>query len=150
MTRLATTVRASLAPLAVLGAVLAASGCGKSSGTVSGRITYKGTALNSGTVTFVGAKGAGSSTIDQNGNYSITKAPLGKVTITVQVPTNVTLGGPEGATMNPGAMGAPAGAGAPKQTAPPVEVPAEYARAETSKLTYEVTTGEQKHDIPID
>jgi len=78
-----------LGALVVFGVTLALSGCGKSTGSVSGKVTYKGEPLPSGTVTFVTDAGVVSSPIAVDGTYSIPKAPLGTVAITVTTPAVV-------------------------------------------------------------
>src|SRR5262249_35627477 len=85
-----------LVSLAAFTAVLFVGGCSKPQ-TVTGKVTYKGTPLNSGTVMFVGQKSY-SSPIGSDGGYTI-KAPAGKYTITVSTPTAGSTTVPAGAGM---------------------------------------------------
>src|SRR5256885_16873266 len=67
-----------------LASVLAASGCG-GTGTITGKVSYKGTPLKGGTVYFISAGGfVGQSPIEEDGTYTIPKMPPGEVTITVE------------------------------------------------------------------
>jgi hypothetical protein len=72
---------------------LALAGCTSSkgaSGKVSGRVKYFDKYLTCGTVAFTSADGrVGTANIDADGNYEMAKAPVGEVTVTVQVPQSV-------------------------------------------------------------
>lgn len=113
--------------------VLGVGGCGggDEGNSVSGTVKLGGQALTGGTVTFIGQEGDKTpmtSIIQGNGYYSIPRAPLGKVKITVH--------------------GTGASSGGSTKT-PPVVLPAKYAKADTSDLTYTVTKGTQRHDIEL-
>jgi hypothetical protein len=74
------------APAAVLGLLLAATGCG-GYGTVSGKVTFNGQPVKGGYVTFVAESGGGSASgpIDpKDGSFSIEKVPTGTVKVGVQ------------------------------------------------------------------
>src|SRR4051794_22586118 len=63
---------------------LGLSGCG-ASGSVSGKVSYKGTMLKGGTVTFHSPMGKASAVaqIGEDGSYTIEKVPAGDVKICV-------------------------------------------------------------------
>lgn len=128
-------------------ALLTLTGCGSSSA-VSGKVTYKDKPLVGGTVTFYTADNkTRSSVIGEDGSYSITKLPPGKVRIAVSPPVTASAM-PRGMKMDPGKMGAPTGPAAPTTTkAPPF--PEQYKDPDKSGLTYDVTKGQQQHDIPL-
>jgi hypothetical protein len=64
---------------------LGLAGCGSSKGTVSGKVYYKDAPLKGGTVTVVGAdKQSYLAEIQEDGNYSVEKIPVGEVSITVE------------------------------------------------------------------
>ncbi len=122
--------------------LLAATGCGKPTGNISGKVTYQGKALTGGYVNYSGegdASAVKTSVIQEDGSYSVTGMPVGPAKISVQgIP------GPQG----PGSQSGPGG------TAPPggrkiVYVPPQYSTTEKSGLTYDVVSGSQTHDIPL-
>jgi len=126
-------------------ALTVVAGCGGQKPKVTGKVSYKGTPLVNGTVTFhpkAGDRAAGA-TIQADGTYRIDDAPLGDVTITV-------------ATVRPAATPAmpPGTPGADRMGPPPsagkyVAIPPTYKDPAASGLTYTVTPGEQKHDIDL-
>ena len=65
--------------------VVCVAGCvspAKEGTTVTGKVSYKGKALNAGTVTFFGeGNKVASGPIDESGNYKIDAAPMGPVKI---------------------------------------------------------------------
>jgi hypothetical protein len=106
-------------------------GCGKP--VARGKVSYKGQALNSGSVTFVGADGKEkSSAINPDGTYSIIEPPKGEVKVGVSVSTAS------------GSISAPP-PGAPR----PVIIPATYADPKTSGITKTVGKGSQTIDIDL-
>jgi hypothetical protein len=120
-----------------------ASGCSKPVGNVSGKVTLQGKALPGGYVNF-SCEGdtptVKTSVIQEDGSYAITGMPVGTAKIAVQGVL-----GPQG----PGSK-----TGGPGGTAPPggrktVFVPPQYGNADKSKLTYDVTSGAQTHDIVL-
>jgi hypothetical protein len=137
-----------------------APGCGpdiKARGVVRGKVTANKTPLNSGTVTFHGANNTiGTSNIDLEGNYEITDAPVGDVTITVFVPAPPP--GPKGMTkkwdkiMGPGSKdptGETPGMMIGKFADNPVRIDDKYSQPETSGLKFTVQKGEQVHNIEL-
>jgi hypothetical protein len=115
-------VGASLVPLLLL-----ASGCGKSTGNVSGKVSYKGAPVKAGNVALINAAGksVASTEINEDGTYSIQKVEAGDYKVCVDTsrfapPSAMETG------MAPGAKGAPSvpkGKGAPP---PGAEMPEGY------------------------
>jgi len=138
-------IRAAL--LLILAAV---AGCGKGTATVTGKVTYQGQAITSGTVVFYGENGkVDSGILDANGNYTLTRAPVGTVKVAVMVPKIASKGAGGGPPPGP-----PAGKGklktAPVDPSRPVPAPVEksaiperYTDAEKSGLVYTVNPGSQ-------
>jgi hypothetical protein len=118
--------------VALLAGLLAAAGCGKPTGNISGKVYYKDQPLNSGTVAFVTDQDAYRGFIKEDGSYSISKVPVGDVTITV--------------TVNPQPNPAAKGSAQPKQ----VTVPEKYGNPKTSGQKHAVTAGDQQKDIKLD
>lgn len=125
------------------------SGCGGDSagpkvGTLTGKITYKGIPLNTGTVQVQSADGrGGSGPITADGAYTIGDAPLGDVTITVKVVAAATAGTktiarPPGTPAMPG-----------ESDKPPVTIPAIYGDKAKSGLTFTVKSGTQTNNIDL-
>lgn len=140
----------------LLALLLTAVGCGSSSATVSGKITYKSTPLRGGTVTFFGpTEGSWTQTsnIGEDGGYSVAKMPAGIARISVETDTvkpNQT--GMQMASKMPkipeGIEHSPFGQ-APRADKY-VEIPKKYNKPETSGLTYEVKSGKQDHDLKLE
>jgi hypothetical protein len=135
-------------------------GCGGAKGraTVKGQVTIGGKPLNSGSVGFHGSGDrAGSATIDRNGNFTMSDAPIGDVKISVSVPKNSGRGvmGPKPSTKNPtGEMKDPnkpaeGAAEAPIDPAKIVQIPEHYGDPEKSGLTFKVEKGESTHNIEL-
>lgn len=163
----------------VIGLVLvAAAGCGPSNAKLSGKVTYKGTPLKGGTVTFI-PQGGGqtfSTTIDENGTYTFQQIHTGKYKVCVETeslkPAAAKAGAAYGGARSSGPGAAdkskiknepPPGAQVPEgyRTVNPfsgaaegmkryVAIPPEYAKPESTKLSYEVKGGAQQYDIPLD
>jgi hypothetical protein len=117
--------------------VLLAGGCGSKTGTVSGKVVYKGEAVPGGFVNFIPQSGPDQRTvfpgrIDSSGNYTVSGVPVGPVKILVLHP-----GGPP-ARVTPG-----------HDAAPPKEYPTRYATEQGSDLTFTVTGGSQEHEIEL-
>jgi hypothetical protein len=124
----------------------ALSGCAKSTGDVSGTVTFKGQPVTAGGITFYGAGGwAGSSNISPEGAYRIDKVPVGEVKVAV-VSSQPKAGKPSSKATpeHPKAAGeakAPAGK--------PVALPPKYKDPEQSGLSYDIKAGAQTIDIPL-
>ncbi len=132
--------------LAAAALMLAATGCSKPTGNISGKVLYQDKPLPGGYVNFMSPgpdATVKTSAIQKDGSYSITGMPVGEAKITVQgifAPLQPTQGG-----VPPAAAGS-ASQAANRQT---VYVPPEYGNADTSKLTYTVVSGSQPHDIEL-
>ena len=118
-------------------------GCGRASrASVSGRVSYRDVPLPAGTVSFIAQdSNVVESAPIQNGQYTIARAPLGPVKVTVTTPpaANAT-------QMGQRVPGKTIEGGADKV----VPVPAEYGNPEQSGLRYTVTKEEkQTFDIPL-
>jgi len=163
----ASNLRCLLTALVLSAALSCLAGCGSSSKIV-GKVTYKGKPVPGGIVAFYGANNwTGTSDLDENGNYTIVKAPVGTVKITVDTssyrPTQLPFAAPKMPNMQDMS----------KMAKPPempeeakknplynpqlraerakryVEIPAKYAHPDTTDLTYEVKRGVQTHDIEL-
>ena len=135
-------------------------GCGKAKrATVSGKVTFNNKPVPVGTVSFVDAKNrTGTATIDDKGHYTVTDAPVGEVTIIVNVPKREAgMGGgfkmskpPKDATMKPPEGMEPSGKGTgaidPRRIPP---IPDKYRSVSTSPLKFTVEPGTQEKDIPL-
>src|SRR5262245_45723656 len=126
------------------------SGCGQSSGLVSGTVTLGGAPLPAGMVSFLAEDGTVvSAYVEANGTYRVENVPVGLAKVTIYTASNI----------DPSAMGEvlknqgrePAKfKGMPKSGPTPVAVPQQYSNPETSGLTVTVGKGETKFDIPLD
>jgi hypothetical protein len=126
-------------------------GCGGSTGTIKGKVSYNGTLLKGGKVTFYCADGKSVLTaIREDGTYLLEKLPLGKAKICVDT-TDLnpatrrayTYAPPPGAKKDlPGAKPSPG-------VEAYVAIPPKYASPETTDLFVEVTGGSRKHDIEL-
>ena len=130
-------------PMLALFCLLLLCGCSKPAvGTVSGKVTYKNQPVPSGTVTFFGqGDRVESAEIQEDGSYTITKAPVGTVKIGV-------------ITLQPWAP--PTKSHMPDQVPetsavkkPFVKVPDDYRNPETSGLTYVVQPGPQTYNLEL-
>jgi hypothetical protein len=134
-------------------------GCGSSTGTVSGKVTYNGKPLKGGSVTFFvsGAKpDRVSAEIDRDGKYTAYNVPAGKAIVTVDTdrlnPKNI-----KGKRYSPPpGVAAPKGFNEGKGGVSPeeaaerfVEIPSKYSKEDESGLTCEVKGGAQPHDIDL-
>src|SRR5690242_8111846 len=88
-----------LAPLCAVG-LLAVAGCGAGRGTVSGKVTYKGKPVVTGTVSVIGSDGIQyAAQITPQGTYSVPDVPAGpaKFTVSSPNPDDAVRGGPAAA-----------------------------------------------------
>jgi hypothetical protein len=133
-------------PRGTLVAVLVATtlpGCLRTTGTVSGKVTFQGQPVPAGSVTFVHADGATISGSIHEGSYSIARVPIGACTILV-----VSLPSPR-SVWNPQKKERVGGEGASAKSRNPRPLPPRYSDAKESDLHYEVTTGHQTYNIDL-
>ncbi len=125
-------IKKRLSSLLACAALAALSGCGGGIGDVSGVVRFQGKPLTAGSISFYApGKGVWSDSIKPDGAYKIIGVPAGSVKITVVTPLALSLTG-----------------GAPAAEVPPL--PAKYADAELSGLTYQVRAGVQTRDFELD
>jgi len=130
--------------------MLVAVGCAAGRGDVSGKVTYKGKALVSGTVQLEAAdKTLMQANIGNDGSYSIPGVPLGEAHIAVSS-TN-----PQGPDSQPLVRGE---RGDRQPTTPPkaqpavagwFPIPSEYGDINKARLTYTVKKGPNTYDIEL-
>jgi len=142
----------------VLLAALCLSGCGPSTGSVTGIVTYNGSPLMGGTVTFIHTEKNQSliAEIGEDGTYTIDKIPVGPVKIVVETKSlKPPQGGRPGSSIpdyKPPKDAPTSGFTPPDRSEKAkryVAIPDSYASAETSGLTYTVTAGSQTFEIPL-
>jgi hypothetical protein len=137
----------------VLLVLIGLSGCGSSTATVSGKVSYKGNPLKGGNITFASAEGkpSVSTSIDENGTYTC-KAPTGKVKVSVETASlKPAMAGGKAPKYSP-----PAGQTSPYQSGDTsdlskryTEIPETYSDPEKSGLSYEIKGGSQTIDIEL-
>lgn len=158
---------------------LSATGCGPSKGSVSGKVTLDGVALQGGRVDFANGSGGPSASVEigSDGTYTISSLVAGDYTVTVTteyLKTNASAGRP-GAAMNNPPAGMAKGGAIPKESKPGakvempgnpadygykaampgdsakkyVKVPAKYSDPAQSGLTYAFPGGTTTYDIPM-
>jgi hypothetical protein len=128
-------------------ATLAVTGCGSGVGSVTGKVTYGGQPLPSGTVIFHAPDGrTGHSAIGQDGSYEIRDVPVGTVRVSVQSHSRIPDGLSKAAMRDPDFK-------APK-TLPQglrlVNIPQRYGNPSRSGLRYAVISGRQTYDITLE
>jgi hypothetical protein len=127
----------------VLGFSLFSLGCGPYSGSVSGKVNYKGKPLPGGLVTIVHPDGRTKQTkIQPDGTYSIPDAPGGDVKIAVKTVPPI-----------PSLPGNPFDKGQKVEAAKPagdyVPIPGKYANQESSGLATKISRGSNTFDIEL-
>lgn len=134
--------------VACLPALVALLGCGgPPSGTVKGRVTYKGEPVVLGTIAFHAADGRVASGSISGGEYRVEKIPVGPATLTVQAhPPAAPLLPPPGEN-GPSGSATQFAAAVARRTF--VALPARYADKNASGLTYAVRNGGQTHDLTL-
>jgi len=136
-------------------AFLAVAGCGQSTGKVSGKVSYKGAILKGGTVSFFAAdKRNATTTIKEDGTYTVENVPVGPVKITVDTDALKPKAGVGGPSYKPPPGMTPPGGYAPPDPAEMakryVQIPPQYADQDKTTLTYTVKSGSQEHEIKLD
>jgi hypothetical protein len=135
---------------------LAVVGCGRSSGTVTGTVTYKGAPLKGGSVVFIPPTGGEAATVSaqigEDGTYTAEKVPVGDVKVTVDTSylkpartsaaPHMQYSAPPGHE-NPNKSSGNSGANY-------VPIPPKYADPAQTPLKCTVKSGSQKYDIPLD
>jgi hypothetical protein len=122
-------------PVPVLLLLLILAGCSSSKNSayeVSGKVTYQGTPLPGGTITFQSTSDkdkVGRTGINEDGSYKLGNAPVGDVKIYFIGPSR-----PSDTS---------------KGKAPPVKLDAKYLKPETSGVAYTVKEGVQTFDIDL-
>jgi hypothetical protein len=126
--------------------VLAFSGCSRPKGTVTGKVSYNGEAVPSGTVAFYGqGDEVSSAPIGPDGTYAATKVPLGEVKVTVTTPPPPDPGAVEKLKKNPMIQER----GTTIKQDKVVSVPRKYNLPGTSGISLTVTQGSQPFDITL-
>jgi hypothetical protein len=125
---------------------LALSGCGQRKGKLTGKVSYKGETVPSGTVAFYGKGDAVSSApIGPDGTYQATEVPLGEVRVTVSTPPPPDPHAAEKLKKNPLVVQKNIVIKQEKV----VPVPRKYNLPGTSGLSLTVTGGSQPFDISL-
>lgn len=155
-------------------------GCGPSTAKLSGTVTYHGTALKGGSVTFIpiGSGQTFTTSIEPDGTYAFEQIRTGNYKVCVDTASLKSGGSSSGAQGHYGGKtGAAASAGQKskiKNTPPPdakvpegyrtvdpfsgaeeaakryVPIPPEYGKPDTTKLTFEIKGGIQQYNISLD
>jgi hypothetical protein len=140
--------------LLILG--LATTGCGRGTATVSGRVTYKGRPLPSGTVTIYDADSSvRTGQIAPDGTYVITEIATGSAAITVATTPplparellHITKPPPD--PTNPPKVSQVKASGRSETAGRYVPIPARYRKLGESGLRYTVRRGNQTFDIDL-
>jgi hypothetical protein len=153
--------------------LLVATGCGGGNenphapASVTGKVTYKGEPVPAGLVNFIpktqGPSATGS--LSSDGTYSITDAPAGDFTVTVDTeylnPDKKTQAYPGAGKAGAGATSSPMPGGGGTSSPMPgpaavkaggkyVKIPAKYADVKQSTLTAKLNAGKQTEDFKLE
>jgi hypothetical protein len=141
-------------------APLAACGCGKGTGTVSGKVFYKDKPLKGGSVVFLKADGQSEwAQISEDGSYMFPKPiPTGTVKVGVDnTALRPPLARPGMTPAKPHKYSPPPGEKNPNEQPDPEEmykrytpIPDKYVDPKESGKTYDVKSGAQEYDIKLD
>jgi hypothetical protein len=157
-------------------AVAVLSGCGRSSGSITGKISYKGSPVKGGTVSFQSTESADlkyGGYINEDGTYTVPLITAGSYKIIVETSSAKVKQQKSNykGNQSSGAKDAPAKelsqeikekmpegyhasnigeAQAIRNAARYIEIPASYGNADSTKLTYTATGGSQTYDINLD
>lgn len=159
LSRVPAVLRAGIAASLFAG-VLTLSGCGKSTGNVSGKVMFKGAPLKGGTIGFIDANGKSKgAALDENGTFKITGLVVGEYAVTVETeslrpkdgggsgpPPGMKKGQgapPKDAQLPDGYVGSnPASAASANAMKFYVPIPGIYAKKETTNLKHTVVSGD--------
>lgn len=137
-------LRKAIACWALAAVLLAAAGCSRPTGTVSGKVTFEDQPLPAGSVSFVHEDGTTVSGSIQQGNYSIDKVPTGPCTVVVvSLPPPRSMWNPQQKQM----VGGDAGSSGKLRKG--IAIPSRYGDPKQSDLHYEVTSGRQNYPIDL-
>ena len=140
--------------------LLALSGCGsEKTAHVSGRVTYKGEPVLDGEITMVTNKdGRVDWSFIRDGDYTIHRAPVGEVTVTVRgrtvrTPNTNAAGGRDAYIQKKREQYEREKRGEPivEEVEPddPARVPAKYSQVQTSGIIYNVKPGKQEYNLDL-
>lgn len=122
---------------------LTISGCGKSSGTVTGHVKYKGEVVTAGNVTFYGPNDQiATALINPDGSYTVLQAPLGTVKVGVTAPPHMSKTKAQNLQRKKKGQFAP-------QTTESENIPLKYGKPDESGLELNVTKGTQPFEIDL-
>lgn len=125
-------------------------GCGSRPASVSGKVTFDGRPLPSGTVLFHGPDGrVAHALITAEGKYVIEDAPIGKVRISVESHGAAPAGLPSSGRNAPATPPELAPRPEDPRDSKAVSIPTRYLDPEKSGLGYEVRPGGQTHNIEL-
>jgi hypothetical protein len=129
---------ATTATMAVL--LMATVGCGPSTATVAGKVTFQGEPITIGTIAFIGPSGKVASATIQDGAYTVADVETGAATVTVT-------------SHEPSPMMHPPTGPDPSAPPPPplkyVPIPERYSNPKRSGETYTVLPGKQTYDVVL-
>jgi hypothetical protein len=126
-------------------------GCSGGSAEVTGKVTYKGKPVVSGTLGFVFDDGKTASADIKDGTYTVTDVPVGKAKVCVSSPDPRLQNASDSKGRSNVGPGAKAGKGA-NTPAPPgwFAIEPQYADPDNSGIVKEVKSGKQFIDVTID
>jgi hypothetical protein len=139
-------------PFAVLlvASVFLLSGCGKPVGNVAGKVTYKGKALEYGSVSIYSADGtACGGEINPDGTYLIKNVPVGKAKVVVASQDPKKIEAFTKAVQESRDKNTPIPEKALADANSISRIPSSYGDAEQSGLTVEVKAGTTSYDIDL-
>jgi hypothetical protein len=127
-----------------------AAGCGASNGEVTGTVSYNGSNLKGGTISFVSASGGQSITapIQQDGTYKIEKMPTGEVKVVVETKSLEKRASAHEYSPPSDAVGTKGFHAHDGREF--VAIPRKYEILESTDLTYTVVKGKQKKDFTLE
>jgi hypothetical protein len=116
-------------------------GCGRSTGTLMGKVSHQGKALSGGTLTLVSESGIKiQAAIKPDGSYRAANVPVGPLKIAVD---------PRGSALPPVLVPRVPEHLRAADDGPGPSIPRSYRDAEKSGLSCQVSGGEQTHDIDL-